>query len=112
MALVERLMGLADDGVTLDSGGKIRVHDFFAANHQRIDGALTRQNVIDLFAMQADDITEYDALAALAPNGTAALAVAQKAMFIEKIHSIFILAEGRYTGYSTPALVRGKLGFF
>ena len=110
MALVERLMGLADDGLTPDGARKIATHYFFAANHQRIDGALTRQNVIDLFAMSAADITEYDALAALAPTGTAALAVAQKAMFIEKIHAVFMLAEGRFTGYSTPALVRVKLG--
>lgn len=111
MALVERLMGLADDGVTLAGAGKIPVHAFFAAIHQRVDSALTRQQVLDLFVMQADDITEYDALAALAPSGTSALAVAQKSMFIEKVHAVFILAEGRYTGYSTPALVRGKLGF-
>jgi len=110
MALVERLMGLADDGVTLDHANKIRVHTFFAANHQRIDSALTRQDVIDMFVMQADDITEYDLLATLAPTGTTALAVAQKAMFIEKVHSIFILAESRMTGYGTPTLVRTKLG--
>ena len=96
--------------MTLDHANKIRVHTFFAANHQRIDSALTRQDVIDMFVMQADDITEYDLLATLAPTGTTALAVAQKAMFIEKVHSIFILAESRMTGYGTPTLVRTKLG--
>jgi len=111
MALIERLMGLADDGTTpVGQPQKIPVHYFFAANHQRIEGQLTRQEVIDLFVLEADDVTEYDTLAALAPTGTNALATAQKAMFIESIHAVLMLAEGRYAGYSTPALVRGKLG--
>lgn len=110
MPLIERLMGLADDGMTPDGARKIATHYFFAANHQRIDGAMTRQQVIDAFAMFAADITEYDLLAALAPTGTTALATAQKAMFLEKIHSVFMLAEGRFAGYDTPALVRSKLG--
>ncbi len=101
MALIERLMGVEE---------KITVHAFFAANHQRIDGALTRAQVIAMFNMTANDTTEYDALAALAPTGTQALNVAQKSMFIEKIHAVFILAEGRYAGYATPAEVRSKLG--
>lgn len=102
-ALIERIMG--EPGAE-----KIRVHVFYALNHQRIEGALTRQNVIDALGLTGADITEYDALAALAPTGTAALNVAQKAMFLESIHSIFILAEERVTGYSTPAQVRAKLG--
>ena len=111
MALVERLMGLADDGVTpVGRPQKIPVHAFFAANHQRIEAALTRADVIALFALEADDIVEYDILAALAPTGTNALQTAQKAMFIEKMHAVLILAEGRYAGYDTPAAVRTKLG--
>ena len=111
MALIERLMGLADDGVTpVGQPQKIPVHYFFAANHQRIDGKLTRQEVLDLFVLAADDITEYDTLAALAPTGNQAIDIARKAMFIESIHAILMLAEGRYPGYATPVLVRGKLG--
>lgn len=103
MALVERLMGL--------EAPKVPVHDFFGANHQRIDGVLTRQNVIDLFAMDAASVAEYDALAAMAPTGTTALATAQKAMFLTRVHSILLLAESRqYAGYDTPAAVRSKLG--
>jgi len=97
MPLVERLMDLEQP--------RIRVHDFFAANAQRIAAQLTRQEVIDLFAMTAADILEYDLLAALAPGTQVG-----QALFIEKIHAVFILAEGRYAGYDTPALVRAKLG--
>ena len=104
MALIERIMGLEDP--------KLPVHAFFAANHQRIEGALTRQDVIDMFGMDAAAIVEYDALATLAPVGmnTNALATAQKAMFVEKLHSACLLAEGRYPGYDTPLALRAKLG--
>lgn len=102
MALVERLMRLEEP--------RIPVHYFFAANHQRIDGALTRQNVIDMFQLTPADTAEYDALAALAPTGSQALNVALKAMFLEKIHAVLMLAERRYAGYDTPAAVRAKLG--
>ncbi len=102
-ALIERLMGM--DGVA-----KIGVHTFFAINNERIHGRQTRQNVIDRLALTGADITEYDALAALAPSGTTALAEAQKSLFLSSVHSILLLAEERIVGYSTPAEVRAKLG--
>lgn len=102
-ALIERLMGM--DGVA-----KIGVHTFFALNNERIHGRQTRQNVIDRLALTGADITEYDALAALAPSGSTALAEAQKSLFLSSVHSILLLAEERIVGYSTPAEVRAKLG--
>lgn len=102
-ALVERLMGI-------DGYEKIAVHQFFALNSERIAGRQTRQNVIDALGLTGDDITEYDALAALAPSGSTALAEAQKSLFLNSVHSIFILAEILTPGYDTPALVRAKLG--
>jgi len=107
-ALVERLMGLADDGVT--PGPNISVHKFFAANHQRIEGKLTRDQVIAILGITGAEVTEYDALAALAPTGTTAIDIARKAMYLDGVHSIFLLAEVRAPGYNTPALVRSKLG--
>jgi len=102
-ALVERLMGI--DGFV-----KITVHTFFALNNERIQGRQTRQNVIDALGLTGADITEYDALAALAPSGSTALAEAQKSLFLGSVHSVFLLAEERVAGYSTPAEVRAKLG--
>lgn len=101
--LIERLMGV-------NGFSKISVHQFFAINNERIAGRQTRQNVIDVLGLTAEDITEYDALAALAPSGTTTLAEAQKSLFLNSVHSVLILAEMRTPGYDTPALVRGKLG--
>ena len=102
-ALVERLMGMP-------GFSRISVHTFYALNNERIAGRQTRQNVIDALELTGDDITEYDALAALAPTGTTALAEAQKAHFLGQVHSVFLLAEVRIEGYDTPAAVRAKLG--
>jgi hypothetical protein len=102
-ALVERIMG--EPGFV-----KISVHAFFALNNERIHGRQTRQNVIDALSLSGDDITEYDALAALAPSGSTALAEAQKSLFLGSVHSVFLLGEVRAVGYDTPALVRAKLG--
>jgi hypothetical protein len=104
MALVERIMGV-EEGVA-----SIPVHFFFAANHQRIVGKCSRNDIISWFTLRPEDIAEYDAIAALAPTGQTTAAIANKAMFIEEQHAIFLLAEGRFSGYETPALVRTKIG--
>jgi len=116
MALIERLMGLDSDGVSTapdesedPTRAKIAVHDFFAAQSEIIAGRLTLAQVKNYLQMDTESQAEYDALAATAPIGTTALAMANKALFIEKIHGVFILAESRYPGYSTPAEVRSKL---
>jgi hypothetical protein len=109
MALVERLMGV-DEVESDPNTHKIAVHAFFAANHQRINGDLSRAQVISMFALDAAAVAEYDTLAAQAPTGSTALATAQKAMFLERIHAVLILGEGGYAGYVTPTEVRAKLG--
>jgi hypothetical protein len=103
MALVERLMGELGEP-------KIPVHDFFAACHEIVVGRLTVAQVKTALALDAAGQIELDALVALAPTGSTALATAQKAQYVESMHSVFILAESRYAGYATPTAVRGKLG--
>jgi hypothetical protein len=89
---------------------KIPVHAFFAAGHELVMGRLTVAQIKTALEMDATAQSEFDAIVALAPSGTSALATAQKAQFVESIHSIFILGEGRYAGYATAAAVRGKIG--
>ena len=60
------------------------------------------QNTVDAAALAAAK--------RLDETGSTALATAQKAQYVESMHSVFILAEGVYTGYNTPANVRSKLG--
>ncbi len=102
MALVERLMRLEEP--------RIPVHHFFAAQQEIISGRLTVAQVKSFLQMDAAAQAEYDALIALAPSGTSATALANKALYISGIHAIFLLAEFGYPGYSTPAEVRAKLG--
>lgn len=113
MSLVERLMGLNSNG-SEPSGQpdqpRIPVHAFFAASHELVMGRLTAAQIKTALNLDATASTEFDALVALAPNGTSALATAQKAQYVESLHSVFILGEGRYAGYATASQVRAKLG--
>lgn len=105
LSLVERLMGLDATGLLDAPASKIPVHAFFAACNEIVATKLTAAQVKTLFGMDATTSTEFDALVALAPGTQAG-----QALFVERIHGVFILAEGRFTGYSTPALVRATLG--
>ena len=102
MPLVERLMK--------EEEPRIAVHAFFAAQQEIISGRLTAAQVKAFLQMDATAAAEYDAMIALAPTGTSATALANKALYVSGIHSIFILAEHRVPGYSTPTEVRAKLG--
>jgi hypothetical protein len=106
MPLVERLMG--EPFVAHDQ--KIPVHTFFAAGQEIVEGRLTVAGVKSFLAMDAATASEFDALVAQAPTGTNALQTALKSMYVNRIHAVFILAESRIPGYSTPAEVRTKLG--
>jgi len=84
---------------------KIPVHTFFAASNEVVAGAVTRAAVKSYFGMDAATATEYDLLANLAPGSAAA-----QALYVSRVHSVFILAEDRVPGYDTPAAIRAKLG--
>jgi hypothetical protein len=113
VALVERLMGLNSNG-TEPAGPpdqpKIPVHDFFAAGQELVMGRLTVAQIKTALEMDAAAQSEFDAMVALAPTGTSTMALVLKAQYVDSLHSIFILAEGRYQGYHTAAAVRTKLG--
>lgn len=117
MALVERLMNLASDGInpapdcsTNPSECRIKVHDFFAAQSEVARGALTVVQVKNFLDMDIATATEYDALIALSPAGGTTAAQIGRLNYINQMHAVFLLAEKRYPQYSTPAEVRLKLG--
>jgi hypothetical protein len=118
--LIERFMGLQDDGSPPGEGYdlKIPVHIFFSACSEIIASRLTVAQVKALIwlptnptapAMRTspNDQAEFDALIALAPG---AGNPAGRALYLESVHGILMLAEWRMAGYDTPALVRTKLG--
>ncbi len=122
MALIERLMGLQDDGSPPGEGYdlKIPIHGFFSACGEIISQTsggtgLTVAQVKALVwrigspAMRSspNDQAEFDALIALAP-GTGN--PAGRALYLERVHGVLMLAEIGIAGYNTPALVRTKLG--
>ena len=100
MALVERLMRTDPD-----ESRYIAVHIFFAALHEIASGNATLNQLKSYWNTTTADNTELDTIAAAAPSGDGA-----RAMYINRLHSVFILAEEGVPGYDTPANVRTKLG--
>lgn len=93
MALIERLMGI-------DDHDKLPVHQFTGGLAEYVRGHATAQQVIDLFALDADDQTEAQTLLDRVNNGT---------LTREEVEDVLLLAEQR-RGYDTPATVRNRLG--
>jgi hypothetical protein len=121
MALIERIMGIHDDGNydPLNRGDeKIPVHSFYSSMQEVSAGRLPpavfksyfniRTSVDASGKSDQEDLTNIVNTLPL-PN------TLQRAVYLNAIHSIFILSEGfhngvRMPGYTTPALVRSKLG--
>jgi len=103
MALVERLMHEPTEPIDRF----IRVHQFFAAITEMMAGQLTAAQVQTFYAMTAEDLADWNAIAALIPPPSQ---TANRVMFLERIHAVFILAERRVPLYSTPTEVRARLG--
>ena len=102
MALFTRL--------TAEGPTKISVHRFGAALRELATGGLTRQQVIDAFALSGSDITELDALSATytaLPSNNTANTLA-KAAWLDRMEDVFLLVE---TGDYTEAKAKTRLGF-
>ncbi len=96
--------------VTSEGADKITVHRFGAALRQMAAGQLTRQQIIDGFALAGDDVTQLDALIATYTamgTGNAANAFA-KAYMDTRMEDVFMLCE---TGDYTEAKAKNALGF-
>lgn len=96
--------------ITAKDDTKISVHRFGAALRQWAAGQLTRQQIIDGFALSGSDVTELDALSATYQalgTGNAAAAFA-KAEFLGRMEDVFLLCE---TGDYTEVKAKSALGF-
>ena len=96
--------------ITAQDTTKIAVHRLGAALRQWAAGQLTRQQVIDAFALTGSDITDLDALQAsytnLPTNNTANTLA--KALRLDTMEDVFLLCE---TGDYTEAKAKSALGF-
>ena len=115
MPLVERILNVADDGVSAPPsyphpGYRINSNMIYTIIVELMDGRRTVQQIKDFFLMDTACAAEFDTLVATAPTGTTTAARLAKLEFINKVHSITMIAERRAPTYSTPAEVRTKLG--
>lgn len=96
--------------VNANDATKISVHRFGAALRQWAAGQLTRQQVIDAFALTGTDVTDLDALVATynaMGTGNSAAAFA-KAAWLDRMEDVFLLCE---TGDYGEAKAKTALGF-
>ena len=93
-----------------DPNSRLTVHRFGAALREWAGGGLTRAEVIAMFSLVNDEVTELDALAAtyqaLPQNNTANTLV--KAAYLDRMEDVFLLVE---TGDYDEAKARARLGF-
>ncbi len=111
MGLVERLMHIDPDPDNIDDTRSLSVHSFFAAAVEINAGEMTVAQLKIGLNTTAEDNVDLDALIATV---TGAGNTANRLMALERIHSVFILAEDSTSapipGYDTPDNVRSKLG--
>jgi hypothetical protein len=88
-----------------EGAAKIPVHPFSAALGEWAEGQITRQNVIDAFALSAGEQTEIDALAATYASKPSAAA---KVGYLWQLERAFILVEA---GLYDEAKAKSVLGF-
>ena len=97
-------------GAADQPGGKIGVHRFGAALRELAGGGLTRQQVIDAFALSVAEVAELDALIATyqaLPSNNVAAGLA-KAAWLDRMEDVFLLVE---TGDYPEAKAKSRLGF-
>lgn len=83
---------------------KIHVHTFASAIREWTRGAVTRQQIIDSFALTTEDTSELDAIMAHY-NGMNSGA---KTVFVVKLHDVMVLVEDELY---TKAKAKAELGF-
>jgi hypothetical protein len=86
-------------------GEKIQIHRFGAAMSEHARGAMTRQQVIDAFALAGADVSEFDAIASAY---TSLPTQAEKDARVSKFEDVMILCE---TGDYARAKAASELGF-
>lgn len=96
--------------ITATDGTKIGVHRFGAVLRQWAAGEITRQQVIDGFALAGDDVTQLDALKATydaMPGSPLANGLA-KIAWLDRMEDVFLLCE---SGDYTETKAKNALGF-
>jgi hypothetical protein len=102
MALIDRLAGLGDP----ETNRKLPITYFWANLYELAQGKRTKQNIVDLFELDAGEANEVQWLIDrynAQPNATA------KAKFVELVNVVFIMAEAGSPGYQTNAELVARL---
>jgi hypothetical protein len=103
MALIDRLAGI---GPNPELVRKLPITYFWANLYELAQGYRTKQQIIDLFALDSDEAGE---LQWLIDKYNAQATATAKAKFVELVNVVFIMAEARAPGYTTNAQLVARL---
>lgn len=103
MALIDRLGGIGNNPENIR---KLPVEYFWAMLYELAQGKTTKQNIIDLFALDAEESAE---LQWLIDRYNAQLNSTAKAKYVELIRVILVLAEAKAPGYTTNAQLVARI---
>lgn len=108
-------MGLYERWTATDDT-KLKIHPFATALREAARGGITRQQLIDLFDLEGDDVIELDAIIAhytsINVNNNAALTQAEKDRFIVLLGDVMILSNDNQTRpLYTRQFALSRLGF-
>lgn len=102
MSLLSRLAGIGD----VETVRKLGIDPFFALFSELVAGRVTSQQIVDYFALSADDA---NGLADLIAQYNARSAPTGRAAFLARARDIYLLAEIKAPGYTTEQAIAGYL---
>lgn len=114
MALYDRLLGRNDAGQPVLN--RIPIHQFQSTIAEwargRITGAQANAIITALSgaALDAGEVTEATTLVNTVPTGATTANKADRALRLQEIDHVLLLADAQSPGYTTPALVKARLG--
>jgi hypothetical protein len=103
MALIDRLAGIGTDPELVR---KLPITYFWANLYELAQGYRTKQQIVDLFAL---DTGEANELQWLIDKYNAQPTATAKAKFVELVNVILIMAEAKAPGYTTNAQLVARI---
>jgi hypothetical protein len=111
MAFIERVMHWGQDEQDTEPPAFeppdrwLASHDVYSGMVEVIEGEITVAAYKSQINATAEDEVDIDAIVANAPGPEAA-----RAIYVQRIHAVFMLTENRWPTYNTPSGVRTRLG--
>lgn len=103
MSIYERLSGRNESGLANENLQKIAIDQFASLIVEETYGAITRQQIIDIYSLNSAEQIQLDVILDK-PGGTAV-----KRETASRLRGILHLSEGNVTGYGLPSQLESHI---